>query len=207
MKKALFILGKRKLIWTVVMVVGVMFPLLAASYYIPAAGVAGDAAKMLTYTSEGEGFAFSYPQNWTLRTEKDYSGGEVLENVTFVSPDKKAHGSVQVIKISGSVPEYVLEFQKSMAQGYDSLHFRQEKTGSKQGYVLTYSRGRGEARQKAIEYFFQNGEKVYRFSFVYPETRQEQYSRLVGEMAESLAFEEMGDRSQETGDSSSGIDN
>lgn len=188
MKRALIILGKRKLIWTVAMVLGVMCPLLAASYYLPAADVAGDAAKMLTYSSEAEGLRFDYPQDWVLRTEKDYSGGEILENVTFVSPDKKAHGFAQVMKLSCPVPEYVLESQKSMDPGYDSLNFRQEMKGSKQGFVLSYSRGSGEARLNATEYFFQKGEKVYRFSFFYPETQQEQYTRLIDEMLESLTI-------------------
>ncbi|WP_418790584.1 PsbP-related protein [Phosphitispora sp. TUW77] len=188
MKRSLVILVKRRLIWTVIVFVGVMCPLLAVSYYIPTADVAGDAANMLIYSSDSEGFSFSYPRNWVLRTERDYSSEAIIENVTFESPDKKAYGLMQVMKMSGTVPEYVLKYQKKMVPGYDSLSFRQEMKGDKQYFILGYSRGSGAARLDAEEYFFQNGEKVYRFSFFYPEAQQKQYAGLVHTMLESLTL-------------------
>lgn len=186
------VLGKRKLLWTVLILVGVMGPLFAASYRLPVLGTAGQAGKMLTYGPDREGIKFDYPQDWTLRTERYYPGdsnkGDIIASVSFMSPDQTAHGFAQVMQLGRPVAEYIRAAREHMAPGYDSLHFGETNTGGKPGYIFTYKRGTGGARTVAEEYFYQAGEKVYRFSCFYPEISAEQYTKYFDHMLASFCF-------------------
>lgn len=188
MNKRIVVLTRNKLIFTMVLLVGVMCPLLVASYLTPVTDVSGKDAKMLTYRSERGKFNFDYPQGWLLRSERDYSGGEIQESVTFASPDQLAHGFAQVMQLARPIPEYIRESEKNMAPGYDSFEFKQLPAGSRQGYLLAYKRGTGEARNVAAEYFFKNNETVYRFCYYYPEGMSEQYTPIFAKMLESLTL-------------------
>jgi hypothetical protein len=180
------VLTKSKLLVTLIMLVGVMAPLLAVSYMTPVGEVTGNETKMMTYSSEREGVKFAYPDGWLIRTERDYTGGEIIESISFTSPDQAAHGFVQVMKLNKPIPDYVSQAEKSMAPGFDSLNFRQTVKGERQGFVLSYKRGVGDARSVAVEYFFKKGEKVYRFGYFYPDIRAEQYKPLFEAMLGSL---------------------
>ncbi|MHB9096127.1 MAG: PsbP-related protein [Eubacteriales bacterium] len=188
MKGRIVVLAKRKLIFTVVLLLGVMCPLLMASYRAPVDEVTGQGIKMLNYSSEKEGITFKYPQGWSLRSEKDYTGGEIIESVSFASPDQAAHGFVQIMRLAKPIPEYIRDAEKSMAPGFDSLEFKQTVSGQKQGFVLFYKRGSGDARNVASEYFFKNQDKVYRFSYFYPEGIADQYSKVFEDMLESFTL-------------------
>lgn len=187
MKRKMIVLGRKKLIWTAVMLFGVILPLMVLSYNVPVGQVSGEGLKMLTYTSEKEGFSFSYPMGWLLRTEKNYTG-DVCETVSFSSPDAKASGFTQVMVLSNTIPEYVLKAKEQMVPGYDSFQFGPKSVGDKNGYLLAYMRGNGDARSVAAEYFFKSGKKVYRFSCFYPEIEAEKYAKLFTEMLNSFNF-------------------
>lgn len=190
MGRKMVVLGKKKLFWTFVALLGVVVPLMLVSYHIPVDDVAGQGGKMLTYSSEKEGFKFDYPQEWLLRTERDFSGGEIIESITFCSPDRKATGTVQVLKLTKPIPEYILESKERMAPGYDSLQLKEEKNDVRQGFVLSYKRGAGTSRTVSREYFFKKGEKVYRFSCNYPEADAKKYQKVFIEMVEGLILPE-----------------
>jgi len=181
-RKIMVLLGSKKMLWTLVVLLGVLLPLFVASYRLPVEDVTGRTERMLTYSSDGEGFKFSYPRSWLLRTEKNYSGGEIVEHVSFADADQTGHGFIQVMVLKKPIPDYIQESEKTMVPGYDSLELKQTAVGDKQGYVLSYKRGTGAARTVATEYFFQKGDKVYRFSYFYPESQAEQYSRVFEEM-------------------------
>ena len=187
MSGRLIVLGRQKIIWTFVLLTGVMVPLLFAAYTVPVTQVTDPGTVMMTYTSEKEGIKFLYPQGWLLRTEK-YFTGDIAESVNFSNPDNSAHGFVQVMVLKKPIPEYIAEAQKNMAPGYDSLQFSTKKIGNKDGYMLAYGRGSGDARSIAAEYFFRQNEKVYRFSCFYPEPQAEQYQKIFKEMLNSLTF-------------------
>ncbi|PKM80632.1 MAG: hypothetical protein CVU89_12925 [Firmicutes bacterium HGW-Firmicutes-14] len=184
----LIVLGRKKLIWTAVMVIGVMMPLMVASYRVAVEDAAGTVGQVLTYSSEKEGFKFAYPQGWLLRVEKDFSGGEILENVTFACPEQTAHGFVQVMKLGKTIPEYIEDSKKAMAPGYDSLKFGKTKANGQDGYLLTYGRGQGDLRITAVEHFFERGEKVYRFSYFYRADSKERYLENLEEMLQSFVL-------------------
>lgn len=186
MRRKLVVVGKRKLVWTVMMLIAVIVPLMVASYTAPVANVTNP-TKMLTYSSEREGIKFDYPQGWLLRTEQFYSG-DIIEIISFSSPDGLAHGFVQVMKLSKSIPDFIAETQKSMVPGYDSLQFSQKTINNKEGYLLAYMRGSGDSRAVAAEYFFRENEKVYRFSCFYPELQVEQNQKLFKEMLLSFKY-------------------
>ena len=188
MYRRIIVLTKSKLLITLVMLVGVMAPLLTVSYRTPVGEVVGNEPKMMTYSSEREGLKFAYPDKWSIRTERDYSGGEIVESISFISPDQAAHGFVQVMKLNKPIPEYVSQAEKSMAPGFDSLSFRQTVNGDRQGFVLSYKRGVADARSVAVEYFFKKGEKVYRFAYFYPEIAADQYKPLFEAMLVSLTL-------------------
>lgn len=189
MKRKMIVLGKKKLIWTAIMLFGVMLPLMVVSYNVPVGPVAVESTKMLDYNSEAEKISFSYPQGWLLRTEK-YSSGDVRENISFWNSDGKASGFVQVMEIAVTIPEYVLAAKEKMVQGFDSFNFGPKTIGNKSGYMLAYMRGTGEARSVAAEYFFKSGKKVYRFSCFYPEIEAEKYTKVFTEMLNSFTFPE-----------------
>ncbi len=191
MSGKLIVLTRQKLMWTVVMLFGVMGPLLVASYKTPVQDVTGQVGKMLTYSSEREGITFNYPLGWAIRTERNF-GGEILESTSFASPDKTVHGFVQVMEFPKPVPEYIAEAQKNMVSGYDSLEFKETTAGDKQGYVLTYKRGTGDTRSAATEYFFTRNKKVYRFSYFFPERLAEQYEKDFEEMLGSFNLPKQG---------------
>lgn len=193
MTRRIIVLTKKRLLITLVMLVGIMGPLLAASYGSMADRVTGEEmnspkVEMKQYSSEREGVKFAYPNGWSIRTERDLSGGEILETISFMSPDQSVHGFVQVMKLNKPIPEYVSQAQKSMVPGFDSLDFKQTVNGDKQGFVLSYKRGVGYARSVAVEYFFKKGEKVYRFSYFYPEIVAEQYQPIFAGMFKSLVL-------------------
>ncbi len=175
------VLVKKKLIWTVVVLVGVMVPLLVASYKLPVEKVTGQPGKMLTYSSDREGTKFNYPQGWLLRSETNY-GGEIIETIHFTSPDRAAHGFVQVMVLAKPVQEYLQESQKNMAPGCDSLQVKQVTAGGNPGFLLSYKQGRGVSRTVAAEYFFEKNKKVYRFSYFYPEDCAEKYEQEFKQM-------------------------
>ncbi len=181
LRRKMVVLGKRKMLWTAVLLIGVMGPLFAASYTVPVQDVTGQAEKMLTYRSDREGIELAYPPDWLLRTERNY-GGEIIETVSFTSPDQAAHGFVQVMQLGRPVPEYIREAEKRMVPGYDSLEFKQTTAGDKAGWALSYKRGSGAARTVAAEYFFERPKKVYRFSCFYPETGAEEYAGIFDKM-------------------------
>lgn len=185
MSGKLIVLGRKKIIWTIALLAGVMVPLMFAAYTVPVTQVIDPGAAMMTYTSEKEGVKFVYPQGWLLRTEK-YFTGDIAESVNFSNPDGSAHGFVQVMLLKKPIPEYIAEAQKNMAPGYDSLQFSTKKIGDKEGYMLAYARGSGDARSIAAEYFFRQDEKVYRFSCFYPEPQADQYQKIFKEMLNSL---------------------
>ena len=186
MNRRIIVLTKNRLLITLILLIGVMGPLLMASYRTPADQVATMEAKMMTYSSEREGIKFAYPSGWAIRTERDYSGGEIIESISFMSPDQAAHGFAQVMKLNKPIPEYISQAEKSMAPGFDSLEFKQTLQGERQGFVLSYRRGVGEARSVAVEYFFKKGEKVYRFAYFYPEIIADQYEPVFEAMLGSL---------------------
>jgi len=188
MQGKIVVLGKKKLIFTLAVLLGVVVPLMAVSYYAPVEDVAGKVYDAVTYSSEGQGISFNYPQGWLIRVEKDYSGGEILEHVSFRSPDRAAHGFVQVMKLNQGIPEYVQEAKKSMTPGYDSLKFKKTNVGDRTGFVLSYRRGSGDARMTALEYFFSKDGKIYRFSCFYPEKMDDRYAVTFGEMLASFTF-------------------
>ncbi len=188
MKGRIVLLGRKKLFWSLVVVLVTVCPIMVASYIVPAEDVTGPAGQMLTYRSDKEGIKFSYPQGWLLRTERDFTGAEIIESVSFISPDRTAHGFVQVMKLAKSIPDYISDAEKSMAPGYDSLDFRQTAVGDRQGFVLSYKRGTGDARTVATEYFFKKNEKVYRFSCFYPEGMADQYAKQFEEMLAGFRF-------------------
>lgn len=186
MNRRIIVLTKAKLLITVVMLIGVMAPLFMASYGTPVGKVIVEETKLMTYSSQREGVKFAYPSGWSIRTERDYSGGEIIESISFISPDQAAHGFVQVMKLNKPIPEYVSQAEKSMAPGFDSMQFRQTVNGDKQGFVLSYKRGVAYERSVAVEYFFKKGEKVYRFAYFYPEIAAEQYQPVFEAMLGSL---------------------
>lgn len=193
MARKIILLTRNRLLITLVMLVGIMGPLLAASYGSATDQVTGQdlnrpKTKMMQYSSEREGVKFAYPNGWSIRTERDLSGGEVLETISFMSPDPGVHGFFQVMKLNKPIPEYVSQAEKSMVPGFDSLQFKQTVKGAKQGFMLSYKRGVGYARSVAVEYFFKKGEKVYRFSYYYPEIVADQYQPVFDEMLNSLVL-------------------
>lgn len=188
MSRRLILVGRKKLIWTFVMLLGVILPLLVVSYRMPVEDVVGPVSQMLSYSSEKEGFSFKYPQGWFLRSEKNYSGGEIMESVDFSNTEQLAHGFVQVMHLSKTIPEYIKETRENMAQNYDSLQFKETTVNGNKGYMLAYRHGTGEKRLVGAEYFFPKNEKVYRFSCFYPESQAEQYVKIFGEMLKSFTF-------------------
>ena len=186
MNRRIIVLTKSRLLITLILLIGVMGPLLMASYRTPVDQVTTMEMKMMTYSSEREGIKFAYPIGWSIRTERDYSGGEIIESISFISPDQAAHGFVQVMKLNKPIPEYISQAEKSMAPGFDSLEFKQTLQGDRQGFVLSYRRGVAEARSVAVEYFFKKGEKVYRFAYFYPEIIADQYEPVFEAMLASL---------------------
>lgn len=187
MSSRLVVLGKKKLLWTLVMVFGIIAPLMVWSYNIPVTKVSDPEAAMMTYSSDKEGIKFNYPQGWLIRTEK-YFSGDVAENVSFSNSDNTAHGFVQVMILRKPIPEYITEAQKNMVPGYDSLQFSTKNIAGKNGYMLAYARGSGDVRTIAAEYFFRQNEKVYRFSCFYPEAQAEKYQKIFKEMLLSYSF-------------------
>lgn len=206
MSGKLIVLGRKKIMWTLVLLTGVMVPLLFAAYTVPVAQVTDPGTVMMTYTSEKEGFKFLYPQGWLLRTEK-YFTGDIAESVSFSNPDATANGYVQVMLLKKPIPEYIAEAQKNMVPGYDSLQFSTKKIGNKDGYMLAYGRGSGDARKIAAEYFFRQNEKVYRFSCFYPEPQAEQYQKIFKEMLNSLTFPKTNEAQDQQSQNSSEQDN
>lgn len=190
MNRTIIVLTKGRIYITLFVLIGIMAPLLTASYTIPAGKVTVEETKMMTYSSQKEGVRFDYPEGWSIRTERDYSGGEIIESISFISPDQAAHGFVQVMKLNKPIPEYVSQAEKSMAPGYDSMQFRQTVNGDKQGFVLSYKRGVAYARSVTVEYFYKKGEKVYRLSYYYPEIHEEKYLPLFEAMVKSLSLPE-----------------
>lgn len=192
MSGKIVIIRWRKLVLTFVVLAAVMGPLFAAGYRADVLGTTGQAGKMLTYGPDREGIKFNYPQDWTLRVERYYPGdgvkGEIIESVSFISPDQASHGYAQVMQLGKPVAEYIRAAQEHMAPGYDSLQFVETNAGGKQGYLFTFKRGTGSARMIAEEYFYQAGEKVYRFSCFYPEISAGQYSKYFDEMLASFCF-------------------
>lgn len=188
MKKKFVVLSRSKLLFTLVILVGVLAPLLAVSYWTPVDQVTVREAGYAEYSSERHGFKFSYPLGWSIRTERDFSGGEILESVSFNSPDKVAHGFVQVMQLAIPIPEYISRAEKNMVPGFDSLEFKPTVSGDRQGFVLSYKRGSGDARAVAYEYFFKKKEKVFRFSYFYPEGRADQYTPIFETMLTSLSL-------------------
>jgi len=188
MKRTLVVVGRKKLFFTLFMILGVVAPLLVASYNIPVADVAGQVTKTLKYSSDQEKINFEYPQGWLIRVEKDYSGGEIIENITFWNSDNSAHGFVQVMRLSKAIPEYISEAQKTMSPGFDSWKVSETSLNGHEGYLLTYKRGRGDARSIAAEYFFNGKGKVYRFSCFYPEASDDEYAKVFTGMLNSFRF-------------------
>lgn len=191
MSRKIIVLTKSRLLITLIVLIGVMAPLLTVSYTTPVGKVVTDKeTKMMTYSSQQEGVKFDYPNGWSIRTERDYSGGEIIESISFISPEQAAHGFVQVMKLNKPIPEYVSQAEKNMAPGFDSLHFRQTVNGDKQGFVLSYKRGVAYSRSVAVEYYFKKGEKVYRFAYYYPEIAQDRYKEVFEAMLGSLVLPE-----------------
>jgi len=186
MKRRIIVLTRTRLLITLIILIGVMAPLLMLSYTTPVGKMTMDETKMMTYSSQKEGVKFAYPSGWSIRTERDYSGEEIIESVRFISPDQAAHGFVQVMKLNQPIPEYIDQAKKSMAPGADSLQFSKTVNEDKKGFVLSYKQGTAYSRSVAVEYFFEKGEKVYRFAYYYPEIKKEKYQPLFEAMLESL---------------------
>lgn len=189
MSRIIMIFGLKKWIWTFVLA-AILVPLLVASYRIPVQDVAGQTDGRLTYISEGEGFSFSYPQDWLLRTEKNYAAKEISETVTFVADDGLAHGFFQVIRMSVPIADYIAAAKEDLTPGYDSLSITQKAVGDRQGYVLSYKRGRGDARRAVTEFYFVQGSKLFRFSCFYPEKNAALYTDVFEVMLGSFSLQE-----------------
>jgi len=111
--------------------------------------------------------SYKLPDGWTTK-EKKISGDEIMYHNDFQSADAIIHGFAEVWKGRGDLKSF-LDKSKNISQEQNEIKdYKIEKSTINGGksYLVQYSiNATGDNWYKAYEYFIDNGEKFYRFSF------------------------------------------
>lgn len=137
-------------------------------------------------------FEYSLPADWTTM-EEAFSGGEIIYNNFFASPDKKVNGFVQVWDIDKPLKQFVDESKQAAVGVVDFKYYRVKEViiNNHKGYLLDYSRKSNQNNYiKAYETFIEGYDgRIYRASFFVEEDNwKPQYLILFNRITRSFGI-------------------
>ncbi|WP_416175766.1 hypothetical protein [Clostridium sp.] len=143
------------------------------------------------YTELNGSVRYKIPCTWKV-TKQNISGDEVLSHTDFRSKDQKINGFFQVWKFNGDIENFLKESKaiSSKQNLYKKYSLQILNLGGKKVYFIEYNITK-EVGDSYIgqEYFIQNGNKFYRFSFFMKEDDfKENFSSMFRNIVETLKY-------------------
>lgn len=167
----LIVINKRKLGVTII-IIGLMIILLGLEKNFDArlkvASLIQNNIKSLTeYKAMNGNLKYKLPAEWTAK-QQDIFGKEILYHNDFNSKDNKIQGFVEVWNLKGDLKEFLKQSKdiSSKQNLYKDYSMEPITINDKQGYLLNYTitKVSGDS-YKGLEYFIEDGNRFYRFSF------------------------------------------
>ncbi|MBU3159533.1 hypothetical protein KPL37_07155 [Clostridium frigoris] len=128
---------------------------------------------------------YKLPKGWTTN-EKKFSGDEILYHNDFKSSDALIHGFVEVWKGRNDLKAF-LDNSKSISEGQNKIKnykINEIAINGKKTYVVQYLINVSDNNwYKSYEYFIDDKEEFYRFSFF---TRNVDFKETYGAIFESI---------------------
>lgn len=153
--------------------------------------IRNDKDSMLQYAELNGRIKYKLPSEWYVKKQEVF-GDEILCHTDFKSRDNKINGFFQVWKLNGNL-ETFLKNSKLISNKqnlYKSYSLKRLYLDGKKGYLLKYDITK-EIGNSYIgqEYFWENGQEFYRFSFFVKENDFKQnMSDIFKTIAESLKY-------------------
>jgi hypothetical protein len=116
-----------------------------------------------TYQALNVKISYKLPEDWTTSVEKA-NEKEILYYNNFISKDQQVHGIIQVWNRAGDLKVFLDNSKDSTFNtGYNISPI---KLNNHDGYIITYLANTGnENYYKSYEYYFQDKNRFYKFSF------------------------------------------
>ena len=129
--------------------------------------------------------SYKLPTGWTTQ-ERKFSSDEILYHNDFESSDALIHGFVEAWKNRGGLKTF-LENSRNISEKQNSIKdykINDIVINGRKGYLVQYSMNiTGKNWYKAYEYFIEDKNQFYRFSFF---TRDANFKETYGAIFESI---------------------
>lgn len=134
------------------------------------------------YDVLGSTFKFSIPSSWNA-WEQNFTGGEIIYHLSFISPNKKIHGFIQAWKLAKPLSQFLEESEKAAVGAVDFKFYNKKEimVNRNKGFLIQYERPNDKEKlYRAYEAFLEDGNgTIYRASFYTEEKDWRQYYTII----------------------------
>ncbi|MCK9217597.1 MAG: hypothetical protein M0P77_06725 [Firmicutes bacterium] len=135
-----------------------------------------------SYSALDGAFRFSLPSGWNA-WEQDFSGGEVVYHLYFISPNKRIHGFIQAWKMEKSLKEFIEDSEKSPvdSEGYESYSKQEVIINEMKGFLVQYERPNNKGvLYKSYDCLLENDDGIiYRACFSMQKKHWKNYNTII----------------------------
>lgn len=127
-------------------------------------------------------FQFALPDDWNT-WEQNFSGGEIVYHLNFLSRNKKIHGFIQVWQMEKTLSQFLVESEKSSVDSKEyKLYNKKEITVNDiKGFLVQYERPNSKGSlYKSYDCFLQDNDNgIYRASFYMEKKHWKNYYTII----------------------------
>lgn len=127
-------------------------------------------------------FQFALPDDWNT-WEQNFSGGEIVYHLNFLSRNKKIHGFIQVWQMEKTLSQFLVESEKSSVDSKEyKLYNKKEITvNDRKGFLVQYERPNSKGSlYKSYDCFLQDNDNgIYRASFYMEKKHWKNYYTII----------------------------
>ena len=127
-------------------------------------------------------FQFALPDDWNT-WEQNFSGGEIVYHLNFLSQNKKIHGFIQVWQMEKTLSQFLAESEKSSVDSKEyKLYNKKEITvNDRKGFLVQYERPNSKGSlYRSYDCFLQDNDNgIYRASFYMEKKHWKNYYTII----------------------------
>ncbi len=127
-------------------------------------------------------FQFALPDDWNT-WEQNFSGGEIVYHLNFLSRNKKIHGFIQVWQMEKTLSQFLVESEKSSVDSKEyKLYNKKEITvNDRKGFLVQYERPNSKGSlYRSYDCFLQDNDNgIYRASFYMEKKHWKNYYTII----------------------------
>lgn len=127
-------------------------------------------------------FQFALPDDWNT-WEQNFSGGEIVYHLNFLSRNKKIHGFIQVWQMEKTLSQFLAESEKSSVDSKEyKLYNKKEITvNDRKGFLVQYERPNSKGSlYRSYDCFLQDNDNgIYRASFYMEKKHWKNYYTII----------------------------